>query len=97
MALKDLLRDLPAAGAVGTAVASIGDFLFYGGDYIVEVLFFVIGTLDLWLPFMSRLASVAQVVDWLPEDLLQRLVLALTVLFVVVTAIRLLKRWRQRQ
>lgn len=96
MALK-ILKDLPAAGAIGTFAASIGDVLFYGGDYIVEFLFFVIGTLDLWLPFMSRLASVASVVDWLPEDLLQRLVLVLTVLFVLVTAYRLIKRWRQRQ
>ena len=91
------VKDIPIAGGIGTLASSFGDVILYGGDHVIDALFFIVSTIDLWLPFASRLTSVAQVVDWLPEDALQRLVLVLTAIAVVVYAYRILKRWKNRQ
>lgn len=93
MAIKRLLE----ATGVGSLFAALGDIILFGGDQIAEVLIFMFATIDLWLPFALRLERLAELVEWLPEDAVQRLVVIFAALAVLVYAYRLYKRWQSNQ
>lgn len=89
-------RILEATG-IGSIAAALGDIVLFGGDQIFEIALFVFGTIDLWLPFALRLERLAELVAWIPEDAVQKLVVVFAVVAVLVYGYRLLKRWKQRQ
>lgn len=85
-------REIPLLGAFGGAVI---DLFATGGDTILMFLAFFVESIDLMLPLASRLLGLGDVLTWLPEQLLQTMLTWVTIVFVVVYAIRLLRRFRQ--
>lgn len=91
------LRDLPAVGAVVGVVASIGDVIFYSGETLVGFAFFVFETIDLWLPYLSRLQVAASELPIpIPVEWIETATLALTMMFLGSMTVRIYQRYKER-
>lgn len=86
-------RELPILGAASGAVI---DLLTTGGDTIVALFVVFIESIDLLLPFLSRLAGLADVIGWIPEGSIEVLLTWVTIVFVVVYAIRIGRRFKEQ-
>ena len=93
MVVKRLLE----ATGIGGLAAAVGDVFLFGGDQLLDIGLFVLANVDLLLPFALRLDRVAELVEWLPKDAVQKFVTIVAVIAVLVYAYRLLKRWQETQ
>ena len=86
------MRRITEIPVVGSAAAAGVDLLVFGGETLVAVGLAILTSLDLWLPMLSYLSTVADAVDWLPADPIESVLLVAAVLFVVYYAYRLARR-----
>jgi hypothetical protein len=83
-------QDLLGAGVVGLLI----DLLVHSGEFLLALGGFFAWNIDLILPMLTTLGGrIAPRLTWLDQDLINQLVLAAAVLYLVVLLVRISRRW----
>lgn len=90
MALGDGLRALAGGGGAAVVVETVVGT----GQFIALFADFILANVELFLPLVSTIANrLAPELEWLPEDLMSKIVLLLAVVYVAVTLGRIVNNW----
>lgn len=93
MVSREDVRDVLGGGGLAGGLA---DLLINGGDVVFALLGFVSESIGVWLALASQLVGLSDRLSWLPSGVAETALVVVSVLFVVVTAGRLLDRARDR-
>lgn len=78
------LSDVPGLSAFAGIGTLLVDLIVSGGDLIMWLVFALLSSVELWLPFISTLNRLAGRVEWIPEDAVST---AMTVVLIVIAVV----------
>lgn len=90
---REDLRDMSIFGSLS---ASIADVLMFGGDTVLAIAFLFVDQIELFLAVAAQLVRLSGHVDAIPEGPAKAVLILVGGLFVVITAVRLVRRARDR-
>jgi hypothetical protein len=89
-----MVREQLKALASGGVLASFVDVMANGGDIILEVALFFAENSNLLLLLSSRVRRLAPSVAWIDAATVDQVLLAVTLISILWTLYRLIRRWR---
>lgn len=89
------IDDVPVLGSVVTVFAAGGDLLLNGGEIIFSLVAFALASPDLWVTALFYLDRLAGMLAWIPEGVVDQLLVVGLVLLISVTLARFVMTWRE--
>lgn len=94
MAVRDFFQALGGGGSLALVV----DAVVGSGQLALVLVDFFVGNIDMFLTLFATLSGrLAPEVAWLPEDVLNKVVLALAAIYVVVIAWQIIGEWNDER
>lgn len=89
------VREIPLVGGFLSSVGGMLDLFIHGGDFVFSILGFLVVNMDMVIPIFGNLRRLAELVPWLPADVLEQLLIAALIVAFVVSTFKLITKYQE--